>query len=123
WNTDIGSGTDITANTLELSASEVNAFAGLSTGVLKIGSSAVTGNVKVSASLAPSFAGALALEAGGNITQTAPIIFPSLSAVATQTVTLTNAGNSVSNLAGSAALNDATSGFAFSFKNAGSFGV
>jgi filamentous hemagglutinin family protein len=62
---DLGITTDAAA-ALELSASELNLFAG--TGVLHIGDP-TAGSINISSSIAPQFGGMLSLESGGTITQ------------------------------------------------------
>jgi hypothetical protein len=64
----LGSTTDAAANTLELSAAELNTVT--TTGTLQVGSAAA-GNVTVSAAIAPAGVGTLDIETGGGVSQSA----------------------------------------------------
>ncbi len=65
WNIDLGSSTDVAANTLELSTNELNQ---ITAGTLRIGDT-TAGALNISAAIAPSYTSTLNLKAGGNITQ------------------------------------------------------
>jgi len=121
WNIDLGSSTDLAANTLELSTNELNALAG--GGALRIGA-LTAGSMNISAAIAPTYSGSIKLESGGAITQSAAgtISAYSLAIKALGDVTLDTAANSVTNLA--ASLGDAsnTNGV-FKFWNGGALNL
>jgi filamentous hemagglutinin family protein len=116
WNIDLGaSATDVAGNTLELSTNELDTLAG--TGSLKIGA-LTAGDLHVSAAIAPTYAGALLFETGGNLTQAAAgtISTTNLAIDAWGDVTLNTAANMVTNLAASVGTGGSNKNFRF--KNA-----
>jgi len=95
WNIDLGA-TSAGASTLALSGAALDSFAG--SGTLRVGALDTMGNLNVSAAIAPAFSGVLALQAGGNITQTGTIGADKLSIAALGDVDL-GLQNNVANLA------------------------
>ncbi len=126
WNIDLGSAIDSTANTLELSAAELNSLAGSTAGTLRIGAM-TAGNLHLSGPVAPTgfSTGALSFESGGTVDQatSADIITANKLAVkALGNVNLNVAPNLVTNLA--AQLGDGThQNRSFLFKNGPSLNV
>jgi len=121
WNIDLGSLSDSTPNTLELSTNELNALAG--TGALRIGA-LTAGSMNISAAIAPTYGGSIKLESGGAITQSGAgtISAYSLAIKALGNVTLDGAPNSVTNLA--ASLGDASNtNRVFKFWNGGALNL
>ncbi|TWB59379.1 filamentous hemagglutinin family protein [Nitrospirillum viridazoti] len=113
WTVDLGSTSDATAGTLELSAAELDR---VTAGTLVV-DPPVSGDIVISAAIAPAHANTLVLEAGGTITQasSATITVGSLGLNAGGAITLTQA-NSVGTLA-------ATAGGAMAFTNAGALTI
>ncbi|NPC59368.1 beta strand repeat-containing protein, partial [Caenimonas soli] len=121
WDIDLGSSTDVAANTLELSTNEVNALAG--GGALRIGALSA-GSMNISAAIAPIYSGSIKLESGGAITQTGAgtISAYSLAIKALGDVILDGTPNSVTNLA--ASLGDASNtNRVFKFRNGGALNL
>ncbi|TWB43924.1 MBG domain-containing protein [Nitrospirillum pindoramense] len=113
WAVNLGSGTDATASTLELSAAELDR---VTAGTLVV-DPPVSGDIVISAAIAPAHASTLVLEAGGTITQAsgATITVGSLGLNAGGAITLTQA-NSIGTLA-------ASSGGALAFTNSGALTI
>ncbi len=124
WGMDLGSITDVAANTLELSDSELDRIlTGGGVGTLRIGS-LTSGNLAVSAAISPLNASFLSLESGGTITQAAAgtIGVTNLAVNALGDVSLDTAANSVTNLA--ASIGDASNpNKNFKFKNSGDLNI
>ncbi|MEA1671883.1 MBG domain-containing protein [Nitrospirillum sp. BR 11163] len=113
WTVDLGSTSDATAGTLELSAAELDR---VTAGTLVV-DPPVSGDIVISAAIAPAHASTLVLEAGGTITQAsgATITVGSLGLNAGGAITLTQT-NSAGTLA-------ATAGGAMAFANAGALTI
>jgi len=102
----LGSATDVAANTLELSGTELD---NVTANILRIGNAAA-GNLSVSAAIAPSGTTTLSLVTGGTVTQTNTITETNLAIQSAGAVTL-NGTNDVDNLA--ANVSGATNTFQF----------
>jgi hypothetical protein len=89
---DLGSTTDTAANTLELSNAELASIT--TTGVLQIGD-ATTGDITLTAAVAPTSVGTLSLQTSGGVTQNAgaTLTTPGLAIRAVNAVTLTEAND------------------------------
>ncbi|MEA1648103.1 MBG domain-containing protein [Nitrospirillum sp. BR 11164] len=113
WTVDLGSTSDATSGTLELSAAELDR---VTAGTLVV-DPPVSGDIVISAAIAPAHASTLVLEAGGTITQAsgATITVGSLGLNAGGAITLTQA-NSVGTLA-------AIAGGAMALTNAGALTI
>ncbi|WP_145751707.1 MBG domain-containing protein [Nitrospirillum amazonense] len=113
WAVDLGSASDATTGTLELSAAELDH---ITAGTLVV-DPPVAGDIVISAAIAPAHASTLVLEAGGTITQAggATITVGSLGLNAGGAITLTQP-NGVGTLA-------ATAGGAMAFANAGALTI
>ncbi|MDZ5649759.1 beta strand repeat-containing protein [Nitrospirillum sp. BR 11828] len=113
WSVNLGSTSDATSGTLELSAAELDR---VTAGTLVV-DPPVSGDIVISAAIAPAHASTLVLEAGGTITQAsgATITVGSLGLNAGGAITL-NEANSVGSLA-------ATAGGALAFTNAGALTI
>ncbi len=93
---DLGSTTDLAANTLELSDAELDE---VSASVLRVGDSNA-GDLNVSAAISPANANTLSLITGGALTQAGSITAGALRTASAGATTLSNTGNDVTTVAG-----------------------